>query len=820
MEGNGDPPKGRPPRVPPDRHETQEKRTAGLKGSVVEPEREPQDAPTGQDNQQILEGKKPMKLESRADPSYNAQDAQGIEMETAIIAGTGRANEEKQDTPIEENHLQYDDEEAEALTFVEMYSFLVDQIKDQTMEQALEAEKETAFMQELFEMIFEQHPDDFLPPGRRRYPQLEDEELELLYKLFILDLKEGHMDSRKWKGRLQTVTRAIYKSRSSLSETLEVLVKSVQAKPAPATNPWSKRLFTEQPNEEKEDVEMVEGQPSIYRFLQSAYSAEQIVELRQTCETRYGFPSHLRKPTAKESTIIRGLLEGTILCPRLPDFLKRICNPQAYRKIQNTIKAQVEGDLLLKLHPEFKIYPQFQTRKRLTHEFLRGVNTSGNDPAKVTAMLQEAKQICYDQGQHAVHLFFWTREMATKWSKEFSLLSFRNRKFPLRNVHDDEQTTPVENDQRSKIVWSRQVGADGIKNELARDRYHVRLLNLSRFLDESAIDAYIQQNFEGIYHTWQEPTTAGQIPQTDTWDIFFRSGYCPTFLNGIRFINWDGTKILVHHVSRNASSPCFSCGATGHMRTVCTVSDTFWKTQYCLTVSATDIEQLPQQQSTITSLEELETLWEEVPGEKNQSEETYEQRPPSPQRKIHNTQEVPKEPMGKPNGTQMEWSTVGPKRSTTGEQRVQEGGPAREAGGTTGRVNKDSCEWSQPPADPTKQKKERRIETQEQKGENTQGDEEELNPIGRTITEEIQKITRQSSSGMTKQRGLIFKLAVEKQQKVDKMVHDTCLHINAATYPNESVSGEQVLQDCGLEEMETPGTGNCQYYAVATTVLQ
>ncbi|KAG1701437.1 hypothetical protein DVH05_010744 [Phytophthora capsici] len=176
--------------------------------------------------------------------------------------------------------------------------------------------------------------------------------------------------------------------------------------------------------------------------------------------------------------------------------------------------------------------------------------------------------------------------------------------------------------------------------------------------------------------------------------------------------------------------------------------------------------------------------------------------------------------MGKPNGTQMEWSTVGPKRSTTGEQRVQEGGPAREAGGTTGRVNKDSCEWSQPPADPTKQKKERRIETQEQKGENTQGDEEELNPIGRTITEEIQKITRQSSSGMTKQRGLIFKLAVEKQQKVDKMVHDTCLHINAATYPNESVSGEQVLQDCGLEEMETPGTGNCQYYAVATTVLQ
>ncbi|ETI57726.1 hypothetical protein L914_00008 [Phytophthora nicotianae] len=94
-----------------------------------------------------------------------------------------------------------------------------------------------------------------------------------------------------------------------------------------------------------------------------------------------------------EKEVIQGILEGTMLCPKLPDFLKRICDAQAYRKIQNTIKAQVGGYLLLKLNAEFKIYPQFQTRKRLTHEFLLGINNSENDPAKVTAMLQEAKQI-------------------------------------------------------------------------------------------------------------------------------------------------------------------------------------------------------------------------------------------------------------------------------------------------------------------------------------------------------------------------------------------------------------------------------------------
>ncbi|KAF1777804.1 hypothetical protein GQ600_2857 [Phytophthora cactorum] len=116
---------------------------------------------------------------------------------------------------------------------------------------------------------------------------------------------------------------------------------------------------------------MTEGTALIYRFLQSAYSTEQIAELRCTCELRYGIPGHLRKPTEKESIVLRGILEGTIICPKLPDFLKRICIPQAYRKIQIPSKR-----------------------------------SSGNDPAKVTAMLHEAKQICYDQGQHAIHRIF------------------------------------------------------------------------------------------------------------------------------------------------------------------------------------------------------------------------------------------------------------------------------------------------------------------------------------------------------------------------------------------------------------------------------
>ncbi|OWZ11784.1 hypothetical protein PHMEG_00015142 [Phytophthora megakarya] len=556
---------------------------------------------------------------------------------------------------------------------------------------------------------------------------------------------------------------------------------------------------------------MTEGKPSIYRFLQSAFSSEQIKELRQTCEIRYGFPSHLRKPTEIESTIIRGLLEGTILCPRLPDFLKRICDPQAYRKSQNTIKAQVEGDLILKLYPEFKIYPQFQTRKRLTREFLLGINNSSNDPAKVTAMLQEAKQICYDQGQHAIHLIFWTREMASKWSKEFTVLNFRNRRFPVRNAHEAEYGTPIDSEDRSKVIWGRQVGADGIRNELPRDRYHVRLLNLSRYLDEAAIDAYIQTQFQGVYHTWQEPTTAGQIPQTDTWDIFFRCNHCPQFLDGIRFINWEDTKILVHHVTRNAASPCFSCGANGHMRTVCKVSDDFLKSQYSLRVMAEDIEALPRQQSTITSVEELEQLWTkdqqdtntvmktEIANQQVDKKSTKQilKRKDNCSTGLTLTQQPDNEwkTAGKHNGKSKILGTEDP--STYRTEVEEDGGNERKT--DSGEDGKQTFGTDAGKA---------QVEAQGPRG------------IGRTITEEIHRATRDSSSAMMKQKELMEKLIGEKREKTEEGVYDACLHIDVEKYPNEAVSGLQVLQDCGLEQVATPRTGNCQYYAVAMALLE
>lgn len=162
---------------------------------------------------------------------------------------------------------------------------------------------------------------------------------------FVLaDMKEATADARKWRARLQALTSAIYKSRSSLSETLTVLEQAVQAKPGPMGNLWSQRLFEQnEQNEEEASASSTGSSPN--RFQCSVYKPDEISVLRELCETRYGYPNTICKPTEQEERVIQGLVEGTILCAKLPDFLKRVCTHQALRLIQNTIRAQVEGGL-------------------------------------------------------------------------------------------------------------------------------------------------------------------------------------------------------------------------------------------------------------------------------------------------------------------------------------------------------------------------------------------------------------------------------------------------------------------------------------------
>ncbi|KAF4144058.1 hypothetical protein GN958_ATG06760 [Phytophthora infestans] len=171
-------------------------------------------------------------------------------------------------------------------------------------------------------------------------------------------MEDDKTNARKWRARLHDLTRTIYKSRRSLVETIEVNVRAAKAKPKQAANPWMERIAQRAPMQEEDDEMNGRAAPSTFRFLTSSYGPKEIDELRRICEMRYVFPSRLRPPSKLEWKVVKGILEGTILClAKLLDFLKRVCTNVALRVVQNTIRVQVEGDLMLMLSPEFKIYP-------------------------------------------------------------------------------------------------------------------------------------------------------------------------------------------------------------------------------------------------------------------------------------------------------------------------------------------------------------------------------------------------------------------------------------------------------------------------------
>ncbi|KAF4032896.1 hypothetical protein GN244_ATG15206 [Phytophthora infestans] len=296
-------------------------------------------------------------------------------------------------------------------------------------------------------------------------------------------------------------------------------------------------------------------------------------------------------------------------------------------------------------------------------------------------------------------------------------------------------------------------------------------------MDEAAIDMFLQAHFSGTYTTWQEPCTGyNNVLQTDTWDIFFKCHTCPQVLDSKRFINWNGTKILVHHVSKSASPPCFSCGAKGHLRTVCKVDDTYWQDNYCVTVSAWDIETLPKQASTVTSFKELHSCW--VPPDT--------------------------------------------KRETTPStrQHEEEGRVGRNDGGSTWQEAKRAEITPNQEASNTPQVRiQRRPQAKETITTEQTSDRSEVDKkpkhLGISIAEEIKNKIRHGTAEMDKCQLLIEQLASERKRKVDPTALKKCLGIQLG----QKRQPHTVVEACGLEFVSTPPTGNCQYYAVAMALL-
>ncbi|GMF44831.1 unnamed protein product [Phytophthora fragariaefolia] len=307
--------------------------------------------------------------------------------------------------------------------------------------------------------ILQQHENQDLPTAKAHYPQLQTTELAGLLRLCTIVFTQQNKSDQQWIRRIKGLITTIFDSSRPLEDVISL-----------------------------KDELMEEKQDGIVRFKTDVYSSDEIEELRSIYKTPYEFPTILREPTNPEKRIIKGLLEGMILAQELPQFLKRTCNNEMLRVIQNTMHAQVEGELMIRLPGQFPVYPDFQTRDRLRYSILQGAKSKGFNMDELTQMLGETKQVCYNAQQHTVHLIYWTREAATKWAQTYKSLPFRNRRFLLINIYPDDNNEGETAIEQASRVRNRQIGRDGIAHARQHDRYRIRLLNISRFIDEAGLE--------------------------------------------------------------------------------------------------------------------------------------------------------------------------------------------------------------------------------------------------------------------------------------------------------------------------------------------
>lgn len=106
--------------------------------------------------------------------------------------------------------------------------------------------------------------------------------------------------------------------------------------------------------------------PAPFIFDLECYTGPERVEMLDYCIKKFSYPATLRKPTVLEMRIIQGLVEGTIIARRLPQFLRRCSNLDALVRMQSTICAQIEGELVGSSATKFRCTPIIRTLAELS----------------------------------------------------------------------------------------------------------------------------------------------------------------------------------------------------------------------------------------------------------------------------------------------------------------------------------------------------------------------------------------------------------------------------------------------------------------------
>ncbi|EGZ29030.1 hypothetical protein PHYSODRAFT_471456, partial [Phytophthora sojae] len=285
-------------------------------------------------------------------------------------------------------------------------------------------------------------------------------------------------------------------------------------------------------------------------FHQGVYSTEETTRLRRICETTYG----KHTDSAFREGIVQGLVEGTILCRRLPQFINRIMATEFKLRIIGATRAQVEGKLIMDLEGELPIPEAFQSTNNLQESNSTAVTNRGIAYPAIWSMLAAAKTISYNAARHVIHLHLFTRAEAQRF--EGLAIPFHRHVHALNNAH-----APL-----LSATWIR---SSDLVQEAA---YVVILRNVARSMDLSHFHSFLQYALS-VPFDLNDLDLGGPNSWTSTaWELSFSQDGCPDALLGIKRIMWFNYVIVVQHPTMHGRQQCHRCGGLGHPMRLCNLS--------------------------------------------------------------------------------------------------------------------------------------------------------------------------------------------------------------------------------------------------------
>ncbi|KAF1319585.1 hypothetical protein FI667_g13061, partial [Globisporangium splendens] len=613
------------------------------------------------------------------------------------------------------------------------------------------------------------------------YPTLNGEEADALVDLFRLLAIEKGKSFPEWKRTIQDLCKDMHRSSWTVVALIQKRIDQNRLAAETKASPWGSQTSTNTQTNVKEQG----TQPFIFKS--NKYSEEEQRNMIRHCKQKFEYSVTLRQPTTMEWDIMLAIVEGELLIRHLPQFLRRVCDGDTLFRFQNTIEAQVEGELVGKLSDATQVYKDHQSTGRIVEAILQAARFRNDGKMEETmAMLRDLKAAEYNDSTHSLHFYFFDRSTAAKWDR--MTIPFRRQLVHLISAHPTETTGER---PEADSVWNRQLGADGLQNAESRSRYKIQFLNTARSMNMSLFLEYLKQTTGKRFYAYPLDKYGPISHQSQWWEVLFEEESCPKALIDVRRIIWRGRTIILHHASKYRMAPCLICGAAGHFARTCKATEQELKTNNCIHADDEIVSKLPRKPATFTSAAEIKesvsdgidkkkqplqpaTENPHASGENEPSENT---NPVTPDE----TNTSSSQPNSNPNDLTKNVSfavTTGIPVQQTGKLKEQakakpnDGaanakGPASKASQKNGprQISKDDIRWAK-----------------------------ELMRFRRDMDE-------------------LMKVHVERQTELNPNRNDIM-----------DWDGEYTIQDVmdanGLAEATTPPTGNCQFYAVAEAVLQ